>query len=310
MAAWLPSRQHGRSAGRRAARLRRAGRAALTVAPLLLASPTGAVSIGAVSIGAAQALAAPSPGASVNRVTADAARDARAGALPRQFSVEVAAGGVLFADGTRLGASSELERWARRARAGARFAGAVVFGDEAGEGAAIGEIVELLRRAGFAEVRRAGRPAPRELSAVSRGGAPPVVAARQAGPTNVAPATASARSPRAKVSLATMGLHVAGELNREPHRGQLVRVFEREFKAFRRCHEQAERHAQGASFGVDLLIPKAGGRGKVRQSRTRLSGKEFRACMRAVFESIHFAPPPSARDEIVSYSVLFKPSAR
>jgi hypothetical protein len=114
----------------------------------------------------------------------------------------------------------------------------------------------------------------------------------------------------ATVSLATVGLHVDGLLNREPHRSRLVRAFEREFAAFRRCHERAERHDEGASFGVDLLIPKGGGRGKVRQTRTRLSSKGFRSCMQGAFESIRFAPPPSERPEIVSYSVLFKPNAR
>jgi hypothetical protein len=112
------------------------------------------------------------------------------------------------------------------------------------------------------------------------------------------------------VALATVGLHVDGAMNREPQRGRLVRVFEREFNAFRRCHERAEKHEQGASFGVDLLIPKAGGRASVRQTRTRLASKAFRSCMHAAFEAIRFAPPPTGRAEIVSYSVLFKPSGQ
>ena len=112
------------------------------------------------------------------------------------------------------------------------------------------------------------------------------------------------------MTLASVGLHVGGALNREPHRSRLVRVFERQFDAFRSCHPRADRHTQGLSFGVDLLIPKAGGRAKVRQTRTRLEGKGFRACMHGAFEAIRFAPPPTERDEIVSYSVLFKPNAR
>jgi hypothetical protein len=223
--------------------------------------------------------------------------------LPRQFTVEVGPRGVSFADGTRLGAASELERWAQRALAGGRFAGAVVFGDEERDGAAISEAVELLRRAGFADVRRVGRPAPVELSAARATGAAPVVSAGKSPPI----ARVAASEPRAPlVGLLTVGLHVDGQLDKEPHRSRLVHVFEREFGAFRRCHERAERHAQGASFGVDLLIPKAGGRAKVRQTRTRLENKAFRACMVAAFEAIRFAPPPSQRAEIVSYSLLFK----
>jgi hypothetical protein len=182
-----------------------------------------------------------------------------------------------------------------------------VFGDEERDGVAIGEAVELLRRAGFADVRRVGRPAPVELSAAHATGAAPVVSAGKS-PT-VARALPNEPRPPA-VMLATVGLHVDGQLDKEPHRGRLVRVFEREFGAFRRCHERAERHAQGASFGVDLLIPKTGGRAKVRQTRTRLENKAFRACMLAAFEAIRFAPPPSQRAEIVSYSVLFKPSGQ
>jgi hypothetical protein len=238
---------------------------------------------------------------------------ARPGSLPRQFSVEVGPGGVFVADGSRLAAASELERWAQRALAAARFSGAVVFGDESRDGAVISDAVERLHRAGFAEVRRAGRAAPAELSALAKVGAPPLVAEHRAPAPSAAPAPVVPRAPAiavAPVSLATVGLHVDGLLNREPHRGRLVRAFEREFAAFRRCHERAERHDEGASFGVDLLIPKDGGRGKVRQTRTRLSSKAFRTCMHGAFESIRFAPPPSGRPEIVSYSVLFKPSAR
>jgi hypothetical protein len=226
--------------------------------------------------------------------------------LPRQFSVEVGAGGVLFADGTRLGATSELQRWTQRALAGSRFVGAVVFGDEAREGAAISEAVELLARAGFAEVRRVGRPAPIPISSARAPGVAPVVSAGKSPLPNPAPS-----QPRARpVALATVGLHVDGTLDKEPHRSRLVRVFEREFSAFRRCHERAERHDQGASFGVDLLISKTGGRAKVRQTRTRLESKAFRACMLSAFEAIRFAPPPTSRAEVVSYSVLFKPSGR
>jgi hypothetical protein len=227
--------------------------------------------------------------------------------LPRQFSVEVGAGGVLFADGTRLGATSELGRWAKRALAGTRFAGAVVFGDEAREGAAVSEAVEVLRRAGFADVRRAGRPAPVQLSAAARpSGVAPVVSAGKAAVPSPAP-----NEPRPPaITLATVGLHVDGAFDKEPHRSRLVRVFEHEFGAFRRCHERAERHAQGASFGVDVLIPKTGGQAKVRQTRTRLESKAFRTCMQSAFEAIRFAPPPTARAEIVSYSVLFKPGGQ
>jgi len=256
---------------------------------------------------------------------------ASAPSLPRQFSVEVGPGGALFADGTRVGAPSELARWAQRAAAGARFAGAVVFGDPERDGDMLAQAVAVLQQAGFADVRRVGRPAPAALSAARASGVAPVVAAAAAPAVPVglpAPAATAAPAPAAKVadaaaatrprpassgpavSLLSMGLHVDGLLNREPHRGRLLKVFEREFPAFKRCHGRASPHAEGASFGVDLLIPSGGGRAKVRDTRTRLDGAAFGSCMRAAFEAIRFPAPPSERPEIVSYSVLFKPGAR
>ncbi len=286
---------------------------------------------------AAPATAAPSP-ASVPALSATAPRAAKeadrgaslplAGprALPRQFTVEVASGGALFADGAAIGNASELERWAKRASASSRFAGAAVFGELPRDAEAVQRALEILRRAGFIAVRNAGRAVPSELSAGRRPGSPPTVSLAPAGsgpaaspanvsPANVSPANVPSLKSEAKlgsapvsadVSVATVGLHVDGALNREPYRGRLVQVFERRFGAFKRCHGRASPHSQNASFGVDLLVPKAGGRAKVRQTRTRLGGDGFRACMHGVFETIQFAPPPSERPEIVSYSLLFK----
>jgi hypothetical protein len=250
----------------------------------------------------------PAPGAAANTPEAGTSTAAAAPSLPRQFVVEVAAGGVLFADGTRLGAPSELGRWAQRAASLSRFAGAVVFGDPERDGSAIAEVVALLEQSGFAQVRSAGRPAPRALSAARANGPVPVV---WGGRPHPAPAPRVAPTPSAPpVTLASAGLHVDGLLNREPHRGRLVRLFERQFDTFKRCHARAEPHAEGASFGVDLLIPKEGGLAKVRETRTRLTNKDFQACMRRAFEAIRFTPPASERPEVVSYSVLFKPAAR
>jgi hypothetical protein len=296
MMASLALRRHAAHSGRRAALS-----LLWHVVPWWIAPSTSLVLVAALASGA------PSPAGAASS-TSDGVNpgESSAPALPRQFSVEVARDGVLFADGTRLGARSELERWAQRAIAGSRFAGAVVFGDEEHDAAAITEVMDVLRRVGF-EVRRAARPAPAELSAARTPGLTPVVTAGRA-PSVVSPASSTPRPPA--VALASVGLHVDGTLNREPHRGRLLRVLEREFNAYRRCHERAEKHVQGASFGVDLFIPKAGGRATVRQTRTRLTSKAFRTCMHGAFEAIRFAPPPSGRPEIVSYSVLFKPSGQ
>jgi hypothetical protein len=46
-----------------------------------------------------------------------------------------------------------------------------------------------------------------------------------------------------------------------------------------------------------------------RDPRTRLEGEGYRSfhgCMERAFQGISFEPMPSGRDEIISYSVLFK----
>lgn len=116
--------------------------------------------------------------------------------------------------------------------------------------------------------------------------------------------------PEPKVELQTVGLHLAALANQDATRKRLVRLFETQFGAFRRCHKSAPEHDYNASFGVDLLVPKAGGKAQVRETRTRLVGDAFKTCMDRVFQTMQFEPLPTGRDEIVSYSVLFKAPGR
>lgn len=240
-------------------------------------------------------------GASERRVSASAR-------LPRQFTVELTRDGAVFADGARVRTVEEVESAARRAIATPTFfAGAAVFSDFPDEPRAR-EVSAALKRAGFATVRSVRRAAPPELSAAAPVLAPAIPGAK-APAVPVPPPPEAAGEPR-RVEVLTVGLHVAGPLGLEPHRSRLLRAFEQNFGAFARCHALASPHAQNASFGVDLLVPTRGGRGAVRQTRTRLSGGEFQSCMRRAFESVSFEPPPTARPEMVSYSLLFKPLAR
>jgi len=305
----------GREALRRLARSPLLAALALWALSAVQARPAGAAPSRASNGNATAAVAAPppasvpasSPGRALVRVP-----------LPSYFTVELSAEGLLVADGVRLGARTELERAAREAVSRGEFAGAVLFGDAARPASELAELAAVLERAGFASVRQVGRSAPFELSA--RGQAERAEKARQrlvaAGVIEGDPAPAVAKpstalSPNAPapaaVELQSMGLHLSAEANREPHRRQLLKLFERQFGAFRRCHADVPEHAENASFGVDLLIPAAGGRAKVRETRTRLAGDGFKTCMLRVFQSIRFEPPPTARPEIVSYSVVFKP---
>jgi hypothetical protein len=116
--------------------------------------------------------------------------------------------------------------------------------------------------------------------------------------------------PEPKLELQTVGLHLAAPANQDATRKRLVRLFETQFGAFRRCHKSAPEHDYNASFGVDLLVPKAGGKAQVRETRTRLVGDAFKTCMDRVFQAMQFEPLPTGRDEIISYSVLFKAPGR
>jgi len=304
----------GREALRRLARYPVLAAAPLWALSAVQARPAGAAPSGASNANANAAVAAPPPAS----VPASTPRTLVRVPLPSYFTVELSAEGALVADGVRLGARTELERAAREAVSRGEFAGAVLFGDAARSASELAALAAVLERAGFASVRLVGRSAPFELSA--RGQAERAEKARQrlvaAGVIEGDPATAvvkpgTALSPNAPapaaVELQSMGLHLSAEANREPHRRQLLRLFERQFGAFRRCHADVPEHTENASFGVDLLIPAAGGRAKVRETRTRLAGDGFKTCMLRVFQSIRFEPPPTARPEIVSYSVVFKP---
>jgi hypothetical protein len=244
--------------------------------------------------------------------------------LPRLFTVELRRDGSLFADGGRLGAMAELGPLAHRSATRGAFSGAVVFAERAPDRR---RLVELLQRQGFAQVQGVERAAPRELAgklhssmemaralpSAGVGGGSTVPSTRptgveQAGPGTAAPsqrpvATASA------VQLVSVGLHVGGAPKDERNRQRLVRLFESKFDSFRTCHRLARDRSDNALFAVDVAVPTLGGKGKVREVRTRLAGDGFQACMLQVFQGIRFPPPPTGRPEMVSYSLLFKPAA-
>jgi hypothetical protein len=256
-------------------------------------------------------------------------------ALPRQFTIELGPNGLVFADGSRLSGEQELDFHIRRAASSRAFAGAVIFADLTRDAQRVQDVFVLLQRAGLVPVRSIGRIAAAELGGVGAlppqqrspapvpAAAPAAVIARpdkplaasppasRAVPARPAPAhTSRAPQPRAEpVELTTVGLHAAGTFDTEPNRRRLVRLLEKNFSAFRRCHALATPHSSNASFGVDLLIPKGGGNATLQQTRTRLAGNGFQSCMQRAFQGIVFEPPSTQRPEIISYSLLFKPAA-
>ncbi|MEY2934950.1 MAG: hypothetical protein RL033_5699 [Pseudomonadota bacterium] len=273
---------------------------------LALLATTGAL--------ASPVIAAPPASVPVSAAGSIGAANAARTPLPSYFTVELGMSGALSADGRELASPAELERVARDAAARGSFAGAVLFGDPR-SGSTLEAVADVLRRAGFATLVEARRSAPPVLSALARAERERARRAKErlvaAGviegdaPPRSSAAPAAERGSR--VELQSAGLYLAGPANTEPARRNLVKLFERNFGAFRRCHSSAPEHTDNASFGVDLLVPKEGGRAKVRETRTRLAGSSFKTCMARAFEAIRFEPPVTARPEIVSYSVLFKP---
>jgi hypothetical protein len=292
---------------------------------------------------------APPAAASSAAASASAPGAAAKGALPSYFTVELAPDGTLFADGAPLPSPERLDAAARSAAESGRFVGAALFGEPARAANELTELHQRLTRAGFAEVLDVGRRAPQELSVASKlerdqrqhraarerlvaagviegdSAAPSAdVASVERGLRNATPAHAEKAAPVRskaeptkaepqrrvdKVELQSVGLHLAGPLEHERTRKQLLKLFEGQFAAFRRCHRSAPEHDYNASYGVDLLVSKEGGKAKVRETRTRLEGEAYRSfhgCMDRAFEGISFEPMPSGRDEIISYSVLFK----
>lgn len=266
-----------------------------------------AMTVAAPALGEAKAPAASQPS---GVASSSERRDAARARLPRQFTVELTRDGAIFADGARVRTIDEIEDRARRAIATPTFfAGAAVFADLPDE-PRLSAVSAALKRAGFATVRSLRRAAPLELSAAAPAPTPAMPVAKLPAAPPAAVASPETTPEAREVDVLTVGLHVARPLGLEPYRSRLLRAFEKEFGAFARCHAHASPHAQNASFGVDLLVPARGGRGAVRQTRTRLTGDSFHSCMRRAFEGVLIEPPPTARPEIVSYSLLFKPLAR
>jgi len=239
-------------------------------------------------------------------------------ALPRHLTIELRRDGTWAVDGVRFASVPELEPAVLQLARSGMFTGVAVFGAARGENPAWRQLSDVLSRAALAPIRHAGRAAPIDLALLVRASPAaenlrlerPAAAASEADAASLVPRPDTAASAGARaVSLSTVGLHVAGPANREENRRKLVALFERRFDAFQRCYGLAHPHAENASFGVDLLIPAKGGKPTVRQTRTRLRGAEFKACMLRVFEALVFEPLPTSRSEIVSYSVLFKPGA-
>ncbi|MEO5730476.1 MAG: hypothetical protein ABI134_22600 [Byssovorax sp.] len=138
-------------------------------------------------------------------------------------------------------------------------------------------------------------------------------ASASAAPSASAAAVPSAAPPAApeaplpSVKIANIGMHIGGGPNdavtKEPIHSSVIPHYDE----FRRCYALVEDPKKGGTFGIDLLIDKAGGKPKsVTKPRSPIKGHEFSECMVHAYEQIDFKKPKGGNTK-VSYSIRFTP---
>jgi pyruvate/2-oxoglutarate dehydrogenase complex dihydrolipoamide acyltransferase (E2) component len=149
-------------------------------------------------------------------------------------------------------------------------------------------------------------PAPASASVAAAPSAAPVAtAAPVASAAPSADPVADAALPKVKVE--NIGMHIGGGPNDPPTKEPIRRSVAPHFDEFKRCYLKVDDQKKPGDFGVDLLIPKEGGKlKKLDRVRTTLSGEGFRDCVVQVFEGIEYLKPKGGLTK-VSYSIRFTP---
>jgi hypothetical protein len=106
------------------------------------------------------------------------------------------------------------------------------------------------------------------------------------------------------VQVKNVGLHIGGGPNDEASRAPFQAAVGRHFDELRGCYRLVDEPEQGGVFGVDLRIPREGGKPTIQAKRTAMGGEKFRQCVVDVFSSVEFEPPPRG-PTVISYSVRF-----
>jgi pyruvate/2-oxoglutarate dehydrogenase complex dihydrolipoamide acyltransferase (E2) component len=142
--------------------------------------------------------------------------------------------------------------------------------------------------------------------------AEPAASASAAPPASAAPAASAAppaapEAPLPNVKVANIGMHIGGGPNDAVTKEPIHKSVIPHYDEFRRCYGLLEDQKKGGTFGIDLLIDKAGGKPKsVTKPRSPMKGHEFSECMVHAFEQIDFQKPKGGTTK-VSYSLRFTP---
>jgi hypothetical protein len=111
--------------------------------------------------------------------------------------------------------------------------------------------------------------------------------------------------PLPELRVKSFGLHVGGAARDAAARADYLRVLESGWWRYLDCYRLLDRPGVEGTFGADLHVSGDGGKARVAHPRTKLPGTPFRECMERAFASAHFAPSPSGRAVVLSYSVKF-----
>jgi hypothetical protein len=130
--------------------------------------------------------------------------------------------------------------------------------------------------------------------------------ASAAAPGSAEPPTEPPSEPLPAVEVKNIGMHIGGGPNDRVSKQPIGDSVKPHFDALRTCWKHVAEPAKAGDFGVDLLIPREGGKAEVTNPRTAIKGEGFEACVVGVFEGIDFLKPKTGKT-MVSYSVRFTP---
>ncbi|MFO0616435.1 MAG: hypothetical protein U0414_27835 [Polyangiaceae bacterium] len=116
---------------------------------------------------------------------------------------------------------------------------------------------------------------------------------------------ASAEEPLPNVEVKFYGLHVGGGKNDKAEHAPIIASVNRHLDDFKRCFAKADDKKKGGTYGIQLLIPGAGGKAEVSLPKSGIKGDEFKACMLETYTNMEFDPPKGHIKTNATYSVIF-----
>jgi hypothetical protein len=137
--------------------------------------------------------------------------------------------------------------------------------------------------------------------------APPVLVAPEAASAPVV-AIAVATAPPAEtpaVDIRHIGMHIGGGPNDDATKAPFIKSIDTRTGALGACWAGLPKKPT-VDFGIDALVPAAGGRAKIDRPRSTIADSAFVACAQRAFEEIEFLRPRSGLPTKVSASLRFR----